>query len=995
MNKKFFSAALLGGLLTLSSGAFVSCKDYDDDIDAINKEIVDIKAAISELQAKVGQGKFVTNIVKEGEGIKITWNDNTTSVITTIKGDKGEAGAAGTDGKNGTVVTIVDGYWAFDGVKSEYPAVGPQGPAGEPGAAGPQGPQGPAGEPGAQGPAGPAGADGANGHDAQISPNGYWMVWDAEKGEYVETEYLAGGAIAIEVPGGFNLSVRDDNGEMQTVFLPTSAVMGYMDILNENKGLLNVLYGINAKDVQYGPKKSKTLAKGLYTTLGEDLQVVVNPQGTDASDYAYSLMNSKNVNTQLKFKEARPYTGKVISRATSENAIWVLPHDFTRYEDIDDARTKNYLLFKANDGDRHSLALTATLNKTTIKTPYDVKAKLKKIGDVYVDLYNLENCAVNVSYYPEVKYISPSVDAAAVYDYWLTLAQDAKNLKNAKLYGVEIDLEEGHTFKYTKDQGVNNSIEFVYNYILMDGTIVEGDNNAPHFIAYMSEEMASSHEITLDRLVTPMDAKLIDPNEKVNGKKNPNYNPTLTPISKYTWSTNGEQLFALNTVAYDLSEMINGMSDIEKLVWNSAVDNKNGNENVAFELIGGEGENNENWTNFEKGINIRYHLEKDKITFQFLVSKGYLYNFSLNNAYQLTFIVKDEDTNTPVGTVILPFEFTQPTLDITRVNGDKAIWNKNKNELSLYGDLVTITADPNNYMYAPMFEAFTTAYAEKYSAFVPNAQYYTLSNRSGLHLPYVDFLGSAFMTLANPLTDIDYSAKASEWDTWAISDYVVNGQKFPIVADYKFYGVYPATKAQVSDFTVRFASLLGDAKTVKANGEFEANNVTREVLLTDKQFTLVDALGNPFYLFDGVKADGNIDNRSDMNLRQGFEENTEGFATGYKLANISAKAYYYQNGTKTPIDVTVGTVGTNANLITNTNTRTRAWEPGSVDASNVIITNIPAKEAIKPDYAAIPGGVMIQIPSSIGTTEPVTIDFKLVDVFGVTKTLSVTVKAAK
>ena len=115
MNKKFFSAALFGGLLTLSSGAFVSCKDYDDDINAINKEIVDIKAAISELQAKVGQGKFVTNVVKEGNGIKITWNDNTTSVIETIKG---ETGAAGADGKNGTVVTIIDGYWAFDGSRS-------------------------------------------------------------------------------------------------------------------------------------------------------------------------------------------------------------------------------------------------------------------------------------------------------------------------------------------------------------------------------------------------------------------------------------------------------------------------------------------------------------------------------------------------------------------------------------------------------------------------------------------------------------------------------------------------------------------------------------------------------------------------------------------------------------------------------------------------------------------------------------------------------------
>ena len=38
---------------------------------------------------------------------------------------------------------------------------------------------------------------------------------------------------------------------------------------------------------------------------------------------------------------------------------------------------------------------------------------------------------------------------------------------------------------------------------------------------------------------------------------------------------------------------------------------------------------------------------------------------------------------------------------------------------------------------------------------------------------------------------------------------------------------------------------------------------------------------------------------------------------------------------------------------------------------------------------------MIQLPATVGTTEPVVLKFKLIDVFGVTKTLSVTVKAAK
>ncbi|MCM1254716.1 MAG: collagen-like protein, partial [Duncaniella sp.] len=948
-------------------------KDYDDDINQINKEIVDIKSAISELQAKVGNGKFVTNIVKEGTGIKITWNDGTSSVIETIKGDKGDAGTNGTngtngvdgkDGKDGTIVSIIDGYWAFDGVKSDIPATGEKGDKGD------------AGEPGAPG---APGKDGADGHDAQISADGYWMVWDAATGEYVKTNYIAGGVNVVEVPGGWNLTVRDNNGDDQTIFLPTSAVMGYMDILNSNKNF-NALYGINAKDVTYGPQ-SKTLAKGLYTTLGTDIQMVVNPQGTDASVYSYSLLNSDNQNTQLVFGEARPYTGPALSRATSENGIWVLPHDFTRYEDINDARTKNYLLFKANDAGQYRLALTATLNNTTIKTPYDVTAALRKIGDVTVYMNNITSCKVNTLYDAAdyVSFTSPSVDAAAVYDYWITLSQTAANLKAAALYGVEISAD-GHSFQYTKNQGVNNSIKFVYNYITIDGTIVQGENNkaplknAPTFYAYMTEEMSSASQITLDRLETPMDAVVV-----LDSKKN------------YTYE------YVLTTEAYDLTDLTKNMTDIEKLVWNSAI----ASNAYKVSLIGGEQDGN-NWNTWNENSSRAYNVTpifdttKNTVTFQFYVSKDYTANFKLNKAYELTYEVYDEDALNTIATIILPFEFTQPTLNIERVNGDKAIWDNKKNILSLYGDLVN-----SNYMYAPMFEAWTTAYATEYSKFNDAARFYTLSNNGdGAFVNFnAKFLGASYDMLNNvPLTSIVYSAVASQWNTWAVSSYVNSeDHQFPIVANYNFYGVYPATAAQVPAFTLRFASLLADAKTVKANSTYTANNGSREVILTDADFTLVDAVGDNFYLFDGIQPDGNIEKRSNMNLRQGFEEGTEGFPTKYEFANAQATAYYYLNGTKKSLTVNVGkTMGVNAKFVTNTSTLTRYWEAVGTPADNeVIITNLPAAQANKPNYPGIPGGVMIQLPQNIGTTEPVTVVFELVDVFGATKTLPVTVQVAK
>lgn len=667
-----------------------------------------------------------------------------------------------------------------------------------------------------------------------------------------------------------------------------------------------------------------------------------------------------------------------------------MPHDFTRYEDIEDARTKNYLLFKANDGAKHALSLTATLGNTTIKTAYDLGASLKKIGKVEVYPNNLTNCAVNKEYVPT--YSTSSVDANAVYDYWLTFEQSADNLKAVQLYGAEI-VNDGHSFRYTRDTGVNNSVKLVYNYILMDGTVVEGDK-APIFTALMREEMATEHTVTLERLNVPMDAKYID------GKDN----KELTWIDNWIWSNNSEKVFALNTEAYSLTELLNGMSDVEKAVWNSAI----ANNSVKLTVIGGEGDNNQDNDNDDMGHNVRYSVDtkNNTITFQFCVSYGYPYNFSLNNAYQLTLTVNDQDTQTPVASIVLPFEFTQPTLDITRENGEKAIWTSDT-ELRLYGDKV------GNYMYAPLFEAFTTAYEKEYSKFIPNAEYYVLKGNPKYNIYDGKIMDYTYDKLNAPLTEIAYSSKAEEWETY-IHKGDVNSSEIEIFAEYNFYGVYPATEEQVKDFTLVFASLLGDAKEVKTKAsEYISNNVTREVILKDTDFTLTDALGNPFYLFDGITADGNIDPRDEMNQRQGFEEDTEGFARNFVLANANITAVD-KNG-KTIFDkakgsIIVGTAGTAvvdpdgsititqgyAGFYENLYTKTNGWAVSGPYEDKVVVVNLPAKQANKKEgLPAVPGGIMIQLPNNIGTTEPITLKFELVDVFGVTKTLSVTVKAAK
>ncbi len=126
MNKKFLSVTLFSALMVGTAGTFTSCKDYDDDIDQINKELTDIKSSLS---AKVDAGKYVTNVTKSGDGIVVTWNDNSTSTIETIKGDKGDKGD-----KVEITIDPPTKNWKIDGIDTGI--CGKDGGAGTPGAPG-------------------------------------------------------------------------------------------------------------------------------------------------------------------------------------------------------------------------------------------------------------------------------------------------------------------------------------------------------------------------------------------------------------------------------------------------------------------------------------------------------------------------------------------------------------------------------------------------------------------------------------------------------------------------------------------------------------------------------------------------------------------------------------------------------------------------------------------------------------------------------------------
>ena len=1092
MRKKYLSALLFGALLVASTGTFTSCKDYDDDISNLQTQINDVKTAISELQAKVDGGKYVTDVVKEGDGIKITWNDNSSSVIETIKG------------ADGTIVTIGEnGNWFIDGVdqgisaKGEKGDKGDKGDQGEQGEQGPAGPQGPAGEQGPAGPQGPQGEAGADGHDVQII-DGYWAIWDAEKGDYVKTQSLAGGVIAVETAYGWDLTITDAEGNMQNVYVPGSAGLvsiSQVGTANYLDDAMRIYYGLVDKDVEWTGAKGNMVA-GMYPIMAEDIQVMLNPTGVDGTAYAYEFCDSENSDLfGLTLGEASAYEGEKLTvsdaqsnsrAAQSASGIWVIARDLQRVPMTElDQRADYITQFKSNDGGRYAFALKAT-NKVgkavEIKSQYLYSFDPINVSNLTADdfIYDEEwnQIYAEKNYYKYATWHTPNLDgwsvdytpegttqpnnvrlSQVIYDYKLSI--DTKKMTKVKIdeYGLAIS-EDQHSFNAQNAQAVNNQVHLIVDYILINGEkgsveitcnivnsdIVVVENNVNLGTSVLDAEWKAADKVPFSDLANRfVDEKSVKFNpQEVFGA---NYDQWIDAM--YSGlngrSDNSKAYFLKNYASIVGGDPINNDAEYNKelirhLVYFDYVDAKgvsciygvkDGEELTRLKeitglkvyFIAGTYNKNAGGAIQQTAVTAPYYTVSGTTSW----NNGFA--IPLDNAFRVK--VETQKQEQTVASYTFTFELTQPELDITRVNGEKAIWDNDKNILSVYGDKVEIEKVPA--MNIPLYEAFTTAYAKPYSEFVKNAPYYTLSkgvNENDEFFTYAGYevIGQEYLQLDKaPLSDIIYSGNANEWNSRTVNLGSI-GAGLPIDAEYHFYGVYPATDEQVPDFTLRFASLLGDAKDediVTKATDYTVHNVSREIVLTDTHFTLKDALGDTFYLFDGVKADGTIDNRSEMNHRQGFEEDKEGFAKTFKLAmgttvgttvtNVTVedmnghpiknsdgsevkavlgkdgKAAVDENGTITFTgdDVTAG-------YYENRYTKTNGWAAAPNTGSDIIITNLPAKQANKPEgFAAVPGGIMIQLPASIGTTEPVVLKFELVDVFGVTKTLSVTVKAAK
>ena len=424
MNKKFLSAILFGALMVSSTGTFVSCKDYDDDIDEINKELTDLKSKLSDLESKVNAGgAYVTKIESVDGGFKVSVSDGTSYNLTVASAAAGSKVVI--DDKTGEI-SIDDkatGWFATTGEGEEAVDMTP------------------------------------------YVKDGYWYLYDKTAKEFVKSEYkAAGNAYAVVANGICTLNIPDADGKMQTIQLPTtSAAITGVQFIDVTSGAVEtdpeyaLNYGVATKDNAKwdGPKGAITKDQLLVGTI-EPLTLQVYPSSADLSNADIKLVGSDGTVAPVKVT-ATPFEG-VITKAASANGLWNLniqPDETVTDKTIADA-------FKAELGD-YAYALQINGNILTgyasKVTPTDKStAGALAATDVKYNTEELSSAKV-----PFGETVTLEFDGAKAYDAYLT----PKSASELELAGVTID---GKTMSFTStEKAAGKTVQFTVNFVNFKG----------------------------------------------------------------------------------------------------------------------------------------------------------------------------------------------------------------------------------------------------------------------------------------------------------------------------------------------------------------------------------------------------------------------------------------------------------------------------------------------------------------------------------------------
>jgi hypothetical protein len=409
------------------TGTFVSCKDYDDDIDEINKELTDLKSKLSDLESKANAGgAYVTKIESVDGGFKVSVSDGTSYNLTVASAAAGSKVVI--DDKTGEI-SIDDkatGWFATTGEGEEAVDMTP------------------------------------------YVKDGYWYLYDKTAKEFVKSEYkAAGNAYAVVANGICTLNIPDADGKMQTIQLPTTsaAITGvqFIDVTSgdvETDPAYALNYGVATKDNAKwdGPKGAITKDQLLVGTI-EPLTLQVYPSSADLSNADIKLVGSDGTVAPVKVT-ATPFEG-VITKAASANGLWNLnirPDETVTDKTIADA-------FKA-ETDNYAYALQINGNILTgyasEVTPTDqassATATSLQADDVKYNTEELSSAKV-----PFGETVTLEFDGTKAYDAYLT----PKSASELELAGVTID---GKTMSFTStEKAAGKTVEFTVNFVNFKG----------------------------------------------------------------------------------------------------------------------------------------------------------------------------------------------------------------------------------------------------------------------------------------------------------------------------------------------------------------------------------------------------------------------------------------------------------------------------------------------------------------------------------------------
>ena len=383
MNKKFLSAVLFGALMVSSTGTFVSCKDYDDDIDRIDTELGDLKSKLDALQTEFNAGKYITNVATTAEGITITLNDGSSYPIT--NGKDGAPGAPGEAGAAGDKVEINDeGFFIINGKVTEWKAIAKDASTGET----------------------------IKIKTPTVSEDGCWVFYD-EKGEAHPTTIKVAPVTAVQnADKTWTLTVFDAEGKKQEIIVPTAA-SSLTDLMLITRGngtntesmpfdfkIAEYAFEYNRNNNSNAPAEKdwagqRAIVDNGYIMAGAgQIKLQVNPTSVDAADLNLKLVNSKNGYLSNVDFVTTPYTDMEYfdqptqTRAANVNGLYNLSiaDKYIKKTNPDTEKENYWKQFETSVNNANKAVAFAVTAGGDVRSKYEIrvsKGKIEELNNIY------------------------------------------------------------------------------------------------------------------------------------------------------------------------------------------------------------------------------------------------------------------------------------------------------------------------------------------------------------------------------------------------------------------------------------------------------------------------------------------------------------------------------------------------------------------------------------------------------------------------------------